>query len=165
VVRLALLMTHYREPLDFTVARLEEAEQKLRDWQRAARAATKGAIAPPERTVIAELMDDLNFHRASVALDAVARKANRGVQSASDCMGATLEFLGFGLDTLLQPDSMSDEVAIGIEERVNRRLEALNARDFPAADRIRAELALEGIQLMDYRDDAGDRQTRWEVKG
>src|SRR5690606_35166731 len=34
VLRLAMLMTHYREPIDFSVRRLEEAEAKLRDWQR-----------------------------------------------------------------------------------------------------------------------------------
>src|SRR5690606_17284734 len=68
VLRLAMLMTHYREPIDFSVKRLEEAEAKLRDWQRAASGAT-GARVSPEPSVIAELLDDLNFHRAAVALD------------------------------------------------------------------------------------------------
>ncbi len=75
VLRLAMLMTHYREPIDFTVARLEEAEQKLRGWQRAAAAASRYAPVPPEPNVVAELRDDLNFHRASVAMDVIARKA------------------------------------------------------------------------------------------
>ena len=34
VLRLAMLMTHYREPIDFSVRKLEEAENKLRNWQR-----------------------------------------------------------------------------------------------------------------------------------
>lgn len=37
VLRLAMLMTHYREPIDFSVARLEEASQVLARWKRAIR--------------------------------------------------------------------------------------------------------------------------------
>ncbi|MGN6488409.1 MAG: cysteine--tRNA ligase [Devosia sp.] len=162
VLRLAMLMTHYREPIDFSVKRLEEAETKLRDWQRAAADATRGAVTPPAETVVEALSDDLNFHRASVALDALA-KAARSEQVAADSLGATLEFLGFGLDTLLQPASLSSDASVEIEEAVNRRLLALNARDFPAADAIRADLLTQGVQLMDYKDEAGQRQTKWEV--
>jgi cysteinyl-tRNA synthetase len=160
VLRLAMLMTHYREPIDFSVKRLEEAEEKLRDWQRAAQAGTKDVPVPPEPTVIGELLDDLNFHRASVALDVVARKANRGTQSAADCLAATLEFLGFPLDSLLQSDVAGADVGAAI----NARLTALNAKDFATADRIRADLLEQGIQLMDGKDAAGNRVTTWEVK-
>jgi cysteinyl-tRNA synthetase len=161
VLRLALLMTHYRDPIDFTVKRLEEAEVKLRDWQRAAQAATKGVPVPPERHVIEELLDDLNFHRASVQMDVLARKSNRGTQTAADCLAATLEFLGFPLDSLLQATSV-DPAAI--DAAVDARLAALERRDFATADRIRADLLEQGIQLMDGKDESGARTTKWEVK-
>ncbi|HQZ12138.1 MAG TPA: cysteine--tRNA ligase [Devosia sp.] len=162
VLRLAMLMTHYREPIDFSVKRLEEAETKLRDWQRAAQAATRGVPVPPEPTVVNELLDDLNFHRASVALDVIARKANRGTQSAADCLAATLEFLGFSLDSMLQGEAVASP---GVDAAVQARLDALNAKDFAAADRIRAELLAQGIQLMDSKDPAtGARVTKWELK-
>ena len=35
---------------------------------------------------------------------------------------------------------------------------------FALADQIRAELLAQGVQLMDYKDGAGQRQTRWEIK-
>jgi cysteinyl-tRNA synthetase len=161
VLRLAMLMTHYREPIDFSVARLEEAEQKLRDWQRAA-ASAPGVEIRPEPSVIAELADDLNFHRASVALDAIARKANRGTATAADCLAATLRFLGFPTDSLLQAEDK--ESTAEIEAAIALRLAALNAKDFAKADGIRAELAAQGIQLLDYKDAAGERKTKWEVK-
>jgi cysteinyl-tRNA synthetase len=162
VLRLAMLMTHYRDPIDFSVKRLEEAEEKLRDWQRAAQAASPERAVPPEPRVVAELMDDLNFHRAAVAMDAVARKANRGTESAADCLAATLEFFGLPLNSLLQPAAVP---AAEIEAAVAARLAALNAKDFAAADRIRAELLAEGIQLMDGKDPAtGQRTTKWEAK-
>jgi cysteinyl-tRNA synthetase len=161
VLRLAMLMTHYREPIDFSVARLEEAEQKLRDWQRVASKAT-GPAVPPDASVIAALMDDLGFHRSSVAMDLIARRANRGVEGhPSECLAATLEFFGFPRDSLLAVESASPEV----EAQVQRRLAALNAKDFAEADRIRATLLEQGIQLMDSKDPAtGERKTTWEVK-
>ena len=161
VLRLAMLMTHYREPIDFSVKRLEEAEEKLRDWQRAAQAGT-GAKAEPEPSVIAELCDDLNFHRASVALDAIARNANRGKVSAADCLAASLAFLGLPFDTLLQA---ADAPVAEIERAVSERLAALTAKDFATADKIRADLLAQGIQLMDGKDPAtGERTTKWEIK-
>jgi len=163
VLRLAMLMTHYREPIDFSLKRLEEAENKLRDWQRAAADATKGAVIPPAEPVVEALSDDLNFHRASLAIDALAREA-RSEQVAADTLGATLEFLGFGLDTLLQPAGLSVDAAVDIEEAINRRLTALNTRNFAEADAIRTQLLTQGVQLMDYKDDDGQRATKWEMK-
>jgi cysteinyl-tRNA synthetase len=150
-------MTHYREPIDFSVKRLEEAEQKLRDWQRASKPKPG---TPPEPSVVAELADDLNFHRASVALDVVARKANRGTETAANCLAATLEFLGFTTDGLL---TAATDAPAGVEAAVANRLAALNAKDFAKADTIRAQLLTQGVQLMDYKDEAGQRQTKWEV--
>jgi cysteinyl-tRNA synthetase len=163
VLRLAMLMTHYREPIDFSVRRLEEAEAKLRDWQRAARGAELSEGDAPDASVIAELADDLNFHRASVALDFIAKKANRGEGNARHCLAATLRFLGFGLDTLLSSDDGWEEpphIATAIAER----LQALDSKDFARADAIRNELAEQGIALMDYKDEAGQRRTKWESK-
>ena len=161
VLRLAMLMTHYREPIDFSVKRLEEAEAKLSDWQRAARGVEADGEA--DEAVIAALADDLNFHRAAVALDAIAKSANRGEPGAAQRLAASLHFLGFSLDSLLTSDDGWEEpphIAAAIAER----LAALNARDFARADAIRTELGEQGIALMDYKDENGERQTRWEMK-
>jgi len=182
VLRLAMLMTHYREPIDFSVSRLEEAEEKLRGWQRLASTVPKDTGQAPDASVVAELVDDLNFHRASVALDVIARKAGRGVETALVCLAATLDFLGLSRDGLLRGGG-SDRVEISVrvttdvsvETRVIRRadvdtavakrLAALNTKDFALADTIRADLLAQGIQLMDFKDPAtGERRTKWEVK-
>jgi cysteinyl-tRNA synthetase len=163
VLRLAMLMTHYREPIDFSVKRLEEAEAKLRDWQRAARGAEVVDSDEPDPSIVKELADDLNFHRASVALDFIAKKANRNEGNARHCLAATLRFLGFGLDSLLDSDE-GWEAPPHIASAIAERLEALNSKDFARADVIRNELAEQGISLMDYKDEAGQRQTKWESK-
>jgi len=167
VLRLAMLMTHYREPIDFSVKRLEEAEEKLRAWQRIASQVPGGRGDAPEPSVVAELTDDLNFHRASVALDAVARNANRHPQSdAAVCLATTLDFLGFSRDGLLAAEAAELDIDnAAIEKFVQSRLAALSARDFATADTIRAELAEQGIALLDYKDpETGERRTKWEVK-
>ncbi|WP_224701789.1 cysteine--tRNA ligase [Devosia aquimaris] len=164
VLRLGMLMTHYREPIDFTVKRLEEAETRLRDWQRAAQGVDIAETDAPDDSVVRELADDLSFHRASVALDVIAKKANRDDgQAAKRCLAASLRFLGFGLDTLLATESDSAEPP-HLAAAIADRLAALNAKQFAEADRIRNELAEQGIALMDYKDEAGNRQTRWEAK-
>jgi cysteinyl-tRNA synthetase len=172
VLRLAMLMTHYREPIDFTVKRVEEAEDKLRGWQRTASAA-KGT-GTVDLSVVEALSDDLNFHRASVAIDVIARKANRGVETAVECLAATLEFFGFTKNGLLRAAIEVPTVTIKLEafaptvwtvgSAVEERLAALNAKDFAKADTIRAALLAEGIQLMDAKDEAGNRITKWEIK-
>jgi len=166
VLRLAMLMTHYREPIDFSIKRLEEAEGKLRDWQRAARPSASPLVGEehaPDASVLAELMDDLNFHRASVTLDAIARKANRGEEQARHCLAATLRFLGFSLDSLLTSEDGWQEPP-HIAAAIADRLAALNSKDFAKADAIRKDLAEQGIALMDYKDEYGQRQTKWELK-
>jgi cysteinyl-tRNA synthetase len=160
VLRLAMLMTHYREPIDFTVKRLEEAEEKLRGWQRVASGAPgDGAV---DTAVLEALSDDLGFHRASVAMDAIARTANRGTDRAAASLAATLRFFGFTTDGLLKSVDVFDNSRI--DDAVAARLAALEARDFAKADEIRAALLGEGIQLMDSKNDAGERVTRWEIK-
>ncbi|KRA52942.1 cysteine--tRNA ligase [Devosia sp. Root635] len=163
VLRLAMLMTHYREPIDFSVRRLEEAEAKLADWQRAARGAELSEDDAPDASVVAELADDLNFHRASVALDFIAKKANRDEGNAKHCLAATLRFLGFGLDSLLTSEDGWQEPP-HIATAIAARLEALNNKDFAKADAIRNELSEQGISLMDYKDEQGQRATKWEMK-
>jgi cysteinyl-tRNA synthetase len=160
VLRLAMLMTHYREPIDFTVKRLEEAEEKLRGWQRVASAARGSGTV--DGSVLDALSDDIGFHRASVAMDVIARKANRGTETAVECLAATLRFFGFAPDSLLKSAEVFDHSRI--DDAVNARLAALNAKDFKRADEIRAALLAEGIQLMDSKNDAGERITKWEMK-
>ncbi len=53
---------------------------------------------------------------------------------------------------------------LAINRAIDARLAALNAKDFAAADKIRAELLEQGIQLMDAKNAAGERVTTWEVR-
>ena len=86
--------------------------------------------------------------------------------------GSDLKFLGIDLNSykafaqsklteLL--DQLGDETSI--DTKITQRLELLNAKNFEEADKIRDELASQGIQLKDSKDSqTGERITTWEVK-
>ncbi|RYI08874.1 MAG: cysteine--tRNA ligase, partial [Acetobacteraceae bacterium] len=71
--------------------------------------------------------------------------------------------LGFSLDSLLDSND-GWEAPAHIANAIAARLAALNAKDFAKADAIRNDLAAQGIALLDYKDEQGQRATKWEVK-
>jgi len=150
VLRLAMLMTHYREPIDFSQRRLEEALNLLEKWERAAGEAEPAAMLSPD--LVERLADDLDTPGAIARLHALLMDEGR----AADGL-ALAELMGLRIKRDLRVD---DSVAA----QVAARLAALKARDFGEADNIRNALAEQGIALMDYKDENGERQTKWEVK-
>ena len=149
VLRLAMLMTHYREPIDFSVKRLEEAEALLRKW--AAGQEPQGEAHP---SVLDALSDDLNTVAAIQALHSLAT-------SGAPEFAASAALLG----VLPKKISVSDALAESVEALVQLRLEMLKAKNFAEADRLRDQLGSQGIQLKDSKDSTtGERVTTWEVK-
>ncbi|MCV9965882.1 cysteine--tRNA ligase [Pararhizobium sp. BT-229] len=154
VLRLAMLMTHYREPIDFSIKRLEEAERLLAKWP-----VLKESDAAPDASVVAALADDLNTVAAVQALHALAQAANAD-PALLPAFGASAALLG----VLLKEAEVDEAVASAVDALVAMRLEMLKARNFTEADKIREDLAAKGIQLKDGKDAAGERVTTWEVK-
>ncbi|MCQ1850167.1 cysteine--tRNA ligase [Neorhizobium galegae] len=155
VLRLAMLMTHYREPIDFSVKRLEEAERLLAKWP-----AAEASGAAPCDAVVNALADDLNTVAAVQALHALAQEAH-GDPDALAAFAASAAFLG----VLPEKTEVDEALASAVDALVALRLEMLKAKNFAEADRIRNELSDKGIQLKDGKDPAtGERVTTWEVK-
>ena len=154
VVRLAILMTHYREPLDFTVRRLEEAETKLAKWNRAAASIEQAGPLSVEE-LPSQALQDLNISEVTLGLDNAARSAD---ESDRRRLGALLEF--FALNWDIGGDAeLDDEHA----ELISKRLELIAEKNWPEADRIRDDLLAKGIQLKDGKDpQTGERTTSWE---
>jgi cysteinyl-tRNA synthetase len=104
VIRLAMLKTHYRQPIDWTVSALSEARAELQSWAalffnneialkvRARRA--RGLPPVPTEEVVSALSDDLNTPRVLAALRIGAANARSDPVQASAFL-ETLEFLGF----------------------------------------------------------------------
>ncbi len=176
VLRLMLLATHYRQPLDFTRQTLAQAKARLDRWYRAFMrpygagtyaTAALGGIAPDggERrgealyvnaAFEAALDDDLNTPLALSVMDELAtRSLNEPEPSAKAAFtaelaacGMTIGLLGQDPEAWFKGEGAADKVA-EIERLIERRRAARASRDFAEADRIRDGLAARGILLED----------------
>ena len=152
VLRLAMLKTHYRQPIDWTVKALEEAEKTLQDWADAAQGAT---ASRPSDELLDALADDLNTARVLAELHALRKSGDL------PALLAGLDLLGIGLPEVAAPVAVDPAV----ERLIAARLDARRARNFAESDRIRDELAAMGIALKDGKDPAtGEPTTSWEMK-
>jgi cysteinyl-tRNA synthetase len=166
VVRLAMLGTHYRQPIDWTVDRLVQARSTLMDFGGLLHGAPVASEPHPE--VVAALSDDLNTPSAISIIHGVAKSAHRNAEAAAQ-LKATLQFLGV-YDNEKQADfAVGYEAASVDEAEVATLIAARNAarkeRNFKEADRIRDELSGMGVQLKDAKNPStGEIETTWEVK-
>jgi cysteinyl-tRNA synthetase len=143
VIRFMLLRTHYRQPLDWSRDAAKEAMEELATWYRFPDF-MKCKSCEPTQEVVAALADDLNTSEMLRVLRELAKYNHHTELSAS------LRFLGLTgkwfFDRLPPP-----EVSRQVSELV-ARLDALReARDYSAADRLRAELVAAGIEVRSSR--------------
>jgi cysteinyl-tRNA synthetase len=156
VLRLSMLKTHYRSPLDWTLKSAEESAKILDDWYAAAADAKPGQ---PPASVIEPLYDDLNTAQTMAALHALRNAASE--KSRGELAGS-LRLLGFLSESAAQWESRKQK-ASGIDaSRVNAliadRAAARARKDFKESDRIRDELAAMGVAIKDSKEG-----TTWEI--
>ncbi len=152
VLRLAMLRTHYRQPIDWTVRSLEEAEATLLGWSEVAD--LSAAEAPAD--VLAALGDDLNTAEVLALMHGFRKRGN------GQALGAAMALLGLEALPRAAPTVAVD--ADAVEALVAARLEARRAKNFAESDRIRDQLAAMGIALRDGKDADGNPVTTWEPK-
>jgi cysteinyl-tRNA synthetase len=148
VVRLAMLRTHYRQPIDWTARGLEESERVLRAWSTALALGPTGPDIAPG--VLDALCDDLNTPRMLAELHALERAGR------VDLLGGTLSALGFS-GAVQRAEPEVDRVEVG--RLIDLRLAARAGRNWAESDRIRDELKAMGVQVKDNKDGTAT----WEV--
>ncbi len=160
-IRLLLLKTHYRAPLDFTDDGLKQAKGDLDRFYTALKNA--GDVTPSAAKadkVLDALLDDLNTAKAIAEMHEYASVLN--ATRSSDAKAALLDagaLLGLAQGdpvAWFQSDAAGPSAA-DIEAAIQARLDARKAKNFAEADRIRDDLKAKGVILED-----GPKGTTWK---
>jgi cysteinyl-tRNA synthetase len=173
VLRLNMLKTHYRSPIDWTVKGLEESSNVLDGWYDFI-----GDCPPasaPDHLFVEALGDDLNTHSAIARLHQISHPpvagiAMAGVTMLGDRTGAdaaahlksSANLIGLLVPTASERKA-KNVAASGVDSAVVEKLlaartAARSEKDFASSDRIRDELAAMGIVIKDSKDG-----TTWEI--
>ena len=164
-LRLAMLRTHYRQPIDWTVDALEEADSTLSRWYDAVGDAAPGAEVGGGFEEA--LGDDLNTPAALAELHRLAHPAAAGVATAGPSAAAVLKSSANLLGLLTRTRSerraaASRESGVDAEtvDRILLERSAARARkDWKESDRLRDRLAELGVAIKDSKDG-----TTWELR-
>ena len=174
-IRLLFFQTHYRQPVDFTDAALESAQEGVRRLgefhERLKREEGRGDGDGPlvdlattmEDDFAGAMNDDLNAPRAVAVLFDFVRAANRELDKPQPPAGmprglAAFERVAELLDVLPTARELDADLARWVDDRIAARAQARKSKDFKAADAIRAELAARGVEIEDTAEG-----TRWRV--
>lgn len=163
-LRLQMLMTHYRQPLNWTETGVREAKTILDRWYR-----TLGD--QPEAVghenipgdVIAAFSDDVNTPQVVTLMHDLSHRAGQGDDEAVANLAATGRFLGLFTMTSAEWARWQPQGAQIDENRVDAliaaRLDARKEKNFQEADRIRDQLKEMGVVIED-----GPKGTTWRTE-
>jgi len=169
VLRLNMLRTHYRQPLDWTVRGLEECQKVLDGWYH-----LLGDMEPPtsviaDNAVLESLCDDLNTPNVVTRMHALASEIRGSASGPHQIeLKRRLKASGILLGSLATTEKkylrsyprrpLVDESKV--KNLINARASARKKKDFSQADGIRDELEAMGVEIEDHKDGT----TTWKVK-
>jgi len=161
-VRCLMLRTHYRSPFNFSDAHLGDARSALRrlygalDAVEAPSSVSVDWTQAPAAAFRAAMDDDFNTPTAMAVLFDLASEVHRtrdpSLAGQLKALAGVIGLLQQAPRAYLQAGTGSAHAgldATAIEQRIQDRAAAKKARDFAAADAIRAELASQGVELKD----------------
>jgi cysteinyl-tRNA synthetase len=157
VLRLNMLKTHYRSPIDWTLKGVEESKKVLDSWYDIVGDDTL-MVGEPDEEVSAQLVDDLNTSGAITRLHAIAAggsSASARLKTSAMLLGLLGKTKGEYLNSNPRKIDVNEDV---VDALIADRAAARARKDFKESDRIRDELAAMGIVIKDSKEG-----TTWEV--
>jgi len=164
VLRFFMLRAHYRSPINYSDAQLDEAHAGLvRLYTALAHTPSSTAAVDPDSTWVqrfnAAMNDDFNTPEAIAVLFDLASEINRTQAQEKDQLANTLRSLAGSLNCLqrdpnqfLQAGARLTENGLSAEQielQITARANAKQAKDFARADGIRKQLLEQGVVLED----------------
>ncbi len=153
--RLVVLQTHYRRPMEIGDAELDAAQKAVERVDRLMRRVRRQGVTIGEVGDASEFReamdDDFDTPRAIASIFLFVHDANAAIDDGSHAEAGVLVatvrdlWTALGLWWFDDDEELDDEIA----EVVARRDRAREAKDYAEADRIRVELAAQGVLLED----------------
>jgi cysteinyl-tRNA synthetase len=165
VLRLNMLRTHYRSPIDWTLKGVEESKRVLDSWYDIVGDDTQ-ALGDADDGVTSLLNDDLNTSGAITRLHAIASSRTGASGQAQLDVKRKLKVSAMLLGLLERTkkeylDSNPRAIEVDrdpVETLIASRTAARARKDFKESDRIRDELAAMGVIIKDSKEG-----TTWEI--
>jgi cysteinyl-tRNA synthetase len=161
VLRLNMLKTHYRSPIDWTLKGVEESKKVLDSWYDIIGDDTQ-VVGEPDEDVSAQLGDDLNTSGAITRLHAIASGRSGTEIDAKRKLKTSAMLLGLLRKTRTEYLASNPKAIVVNKQTVDAliadRTAARARKDFKESDRIRDELAAMGVVIKDSKEG-----TTWEV--
>ncbi len=160
VIRLALLSSHYKQPLDWNENLIKESQNTLDKWYSQFEKTKEDFF---NQDLLKPLLEDINTPGYIAKLHSLYDKASKGDISSKKLFLAGCKLIG-----LLEEDleiwnkfkktrSKIDEKTI--QNKINDREQARKKGDYKLADSIRKELEKSGVIIKDK-----DNKTTWKYK-
>ncbi len=160
VVRLALLSSHYKQPLDWNKSILSQSKTTLNKWYNLY---SEKFNNNENSDCFDHLLDDLNTPNYIKSLHELYNEAINGTDEKKDAFNTACRLIGlFNDNKKVWEKSKKDSAKISeelIKSKINERLLARKKGDFKLADKIRNELLNEGVLIEDTKD-----KTEWKYK-
>ncbi len=161
VLRLALISTHYKQPLDWNDKLLEECQKTLNKWYDCYVEVKKKVLIPDE--FLAPLYDDLNTPSYIANIHKLYEKAHQGNIQDKEVFTTACNFIGLLSETrnhwLKFKKEKSEISEEEILSKIKERDKARKDKDYKLSDKIRDELLNKGVLIEDK-----DGKTTWKLK-
>ncbi|MDG2348779.1 MAG: cysteine--tRNA ligase [Gammaproteobacteria bacterium] len=158
-IRLAILSTHYRQPIDWRDDTLTQATANLNKIHAALSQFPVEAKPILDANLFHALADDLNTPLMLTEIYQLCKKVMSGDAKAHKSLVAMTHMLGLGLQSLDKKTTISEELLAEVEALIAERKQAKLDKNYQLADDIRQNLTSRGIEIQDKGN-----ETTWSWK-
>ena len=158
-IRLALLSTHYRQPIDWTSDTLKQATKNLNKIHQALKYFPRKDNATLDINCLSALADDLNTPKMLTQIYQLCKKVLAGDQQAHADLVTMTDLLGLGQQLTNQTKDIDTGFKEKVEALIAKRQQAKLAKNYQLADQIRQDLVDLGVEIQDKGN-----ETTWSCK-
>ena len=158
VIRLALLSSHYKQPLSWNEKLISESKKTLNKWYTQYEKTNSSDL---DQDILKSLLDDLNVPKYIAKLHSLYEESLQGTIISKSKFNKACNLIGLLDEDKKKWNDFNKNIFDDkfIEERIKDRKNARKNEDYKLADSIRKELEDKGVIIDDKKD-----LTTWKYK-